>query len=61
MRPEEELPEALQLHAALSIACLALRMIAAGEAGTSGAAQALRILRRDHPVSREHLAPEELG
>ena len=58
---KEELPEALQLHAALSVACLALRMIAAGEAGSSGAAQALQILRRDHPAAREHLPPEELG
>jgi hypothetical protein len=57
---EEELPESLQLHAALSIACLALELIAGGSLpGKSTAAATLRVLRRDHPVCHEHIAPKD--
>lgn len=58
--PEEELPEALQLHKALSIACLALELIADESLpAKTTALQTIRMLRRDHPVSREHLTPKE--
>lgn len=54
----EELPEALQLHAALAIACLALELIADESFPAKAAAvQTIRLLRRDHPVAREHLTP----
>jgi len=61
LEPDEDMPELIQAHAALAVACLALRMIAAGELGTIGAARALQHLRREHPVARQHLTPEALG
>jgi hypothetical protein len=56
---DDDMPEALQLHAALAVACLALDLIASGtmEDGQRAAQQALNILRRRHPVCAEHIPP----
>jgi hypothetical protein len=53
----DELPEAIQLHAALALACLALDLIANDELSDPkrGAEAAITVLRRDYPVSRQHL------
>lgn len=53
---DEELPEAIRLHKALAITCLALELIAEGSLpGKQTAAATLAMLRRDHPDVAEHL------
>lgn len=54
--PEDEVPEAVRLHSALAIACLALELIADGSLpGKPTASATIAILRRNHPDAREHL------
>lgn len=56
---DDDLPEVLQLHKALAVACLALELIAHGDLpGSSTATAALNHLRRRHPVAREYLDPD---
>lgn len=57
--PDDDLPEAVRLHAALAVACLALRLIADDTLPAQATARAtLDLLRRKHPDAREHLPPE---
>lgn len=58
---DEELPEAVRLHAALAIACLALDLIALGTLSDprAGARAAVKLLLRDYPETHEHLTPEK--
>jgi hypothetical protein len=60
--PDEEVPEALQLHAALSIACLGLRLILgnAAENDQEVARQTLAAIRSTTPAAREYIPEEEV-
>lgn len=54
--PDDELPEAIRLHKALAIACLALELIADDSLPAKPTARAaIGLLRRNHPDAREHL------
>jgi hypothetical protein len=56
MDSDEDLPEAVRLHKALGVACLALDLIATGSLpGQQTAARTIDLLRREHPDAREHL------
>lgn len=61
METDEDLPEAIRLHKALAVACLALDLIADGSLpGQQTAARTIDLLRREHPDVIEHLgAPRE--
>ena len=57
--PDADLPEAVRLHSALAVACLALRLIADDALPAKTVARAtLDLLRRKYPDAREHLMPE---
>lgn len=57
--PDDDMPEAIRLHAALAVAVLALELIAddANLNHPAMARAALNHLRRRHPVSLEHMDP----
>lgn len=56
---DADLPELVQLHKALAVACLALELIANGDMpGPSTATATVNHLRRKHPVARQHLDPD---
>lgn len=57
---EDELPEALRLHAAVAMMVMALEMIARDEGPPPRiiARTALKVLRQRHPDTIEHMTPE---
>jgi hypothetical protein len=56
---EDGQPEALRLRVALAVACLALELIASEKHKPVATARAtIRLLRRQHPDTREHLSTD---
>jgi hypothetical protein len=56
---DDELPEALRLHKALAVACLALELIASEKHRPVATARStIRLLRRQHPDAVEHLSTD---
>lgn len=56
---DDDLPEAIRLHKALAVACLALELIASENHRPVRTARAtIRLLRKQHPDTREHLSAD---
>jgi hypothetical protein len=57
---QDGLPEALRLHKALAVACLALELIASEKHRPVATARStIRLLRRQHPDTREYLKADD--
>jgi hypothetical protein len=61
MNTDDDLPEAIRLHSAIAMMIMCLEMIARDEGPPPKtiAQTALRVLRRKHPETVEHMTPEK--